>query len=340
MTPPMPPPVEPNPEPTSLGDHVRDLAWSPDGRTLAAALGSGEVVLVDGASGGVLRRWPAHKFGVFRVAWSSRSGGLASSGEDGAVRWWNPADGARLREHVDRGWVEHLAWSPDGTLLACAAGRVLRVWTEDGAVALQYDQHPSTISAMVWRGDGKGIGTACFGRVQLLRLGETRPYEDLRWKTSHVSLAWSPNGRHLAAGSQENTVTYWKLPFRDPEPLHMSGYPSKVKALAWDRESRWLATAGGPAITIWDVSGPGPSGTKPQQLEGHHERITSMAWQRAGDVLASADAGGGVWLWHPKRGNGGMPAATLQDEATALAWSPDEKQLAIGTAGGRLQLVR
>ncbi|HAM72659.1 MAG TPA: hypothetical protein DCM86_13540, partial [Verrucomicrobiales bacterium] len=276
MSLPTPPPLVPNPEPVLLGDHVREVAWSPDHRMVVAALGSGELALVDVSGPTLVRRWPAHAFGVLRVAWSA--GGLASAGEDGRVRWWNPTDGSLVREHQDKGWVQHLAWSPDGTLLAAAAGKVLRIAGADGSLILEYPHHASTISSMVWRNDGKGIATACFGRVQLLRLGEAKPYEDLRWKTAHVSLAWSPNGRHLAAGSQENTVTYWKLPFRGPEPLHMSGYPSKVKALAWDRESRLLATGGGQAITVWDVSGAGPAGARPLQLEGHLEKVACLAW--------------------------------------------------------------
>jgi len=340
MTDATPPRMEDNPPAIALGEHVRELTWSPDSRHLAAALGSGEVVVVDAVANAIVRRWPAHQFGVLRVSWSSRGALLASSGEDRRVRWWSAADGALVAEHKEKAWAEQLAWSPDGDRLATGAGKALKLWREPGFCESTVESHESTIAALTWRADGKGVATACFGRVQLFRLGEPKPYENLALKTSHVSLAWSPNGRHIAAGSQENSVTYWKLPFREREPLQMSGYAAKVKALSWDRESRYLATGGGELITVWDVSGRGPAGSKPAQLQGHPQKVTSLAFQRRADILASGCAGGAVWLWTPSRGNGGMPSAQLQAEITSLAWSPDETRLAAADAEGALQIVR
>lgn len=333
------PPILPNPSPLNLGDHVRQVSWSPDSRQVAVALGNGEVVVVYAKDATVVRRWQAHKLAALTVAWAARGEPIATSGEDGFLRWWSAQDGSLVREVREKGWIEHLAWQPNGELLASAAGRSLKVWNSEGAVSFEYSKHESTIAAMLWRPDGKGLGTACFGHVQLIRLGEAKPYEDLKLKTSHISLAWSPNGRHVAAGSQENTVTYWKLPFRDKEPLHMSGYASKVRALAWDRESRFMATGGGPMLTVWDVSGPGPAGRTPLQLKGHSQRVTQMGFQHQGDTLASGSLDGSVWLWLPTRSSGGMPAAELGSEVSVLSWSPDDRWLVVGTAGGLLQII-
>lgn len=333
-------PAVPNLPPLLLPDHVRQVSWAPDNRFVATALGNGELAIIDAVEGVLVRRWRAHSLATLAVGWSPQGTLIATSGEDGLLRWWAASDGSLVRENKERAWVDQLAWQPQGDWLASGAGRTLKVWRPDGSLALEYAQHQSTIAAMVWRPDGKGLGTACFGQVQLMRLGENNPYENLKLKTSHISLAWSPNGRHVAAGSQENTVTYWKLPFRDKDPLHMSGYAAKVRALGWDRESRFLATGGGPTITVWDVSGPGPAGRKPLQLQGHPQRVTQLAFQQRGDVLASGALDGSVWLWTPIRGDGGMCAAQLGAEISCLAWSPDDKLLAVASAEGRLQIIR
>lgn len=339
MSVPQAPPLPPSPVALQLADHARQISWSPDSRWLAAALGSGEMVIIDAAQAAIISRWRAHKQAALTVAWSPRSPIVASSGEDGWLRWWNPIDGSLIRESREKGWIEQLAWQPQGELLAGAAGRVVKVWNPEGEITFEYGTHESTIAAMVWRPDGKGLGTACFGQVQLIRLGEAKPYEDLRLKTSHISLAWSPNGRHVAAGSQENTVTYWKLPFRDKAPLHMSGYASKVRALAWDSESRFLATGGGELITVWDVSGPGPAARKPAQLQGSAARVTLLAYQQRGETLASGSLDGSVWLWNPARGGGGVRAADLGAEISCLSWSPDQRLLAAASAEGQLQII-
>ncbi|MBI1842307.1 MAG: WD40 repeat domain-containing protein [Verrucomicrobia bacterium] len=339
MSDPNPPPVPAASSPVQLGDHVRELAWSPDSAQIAAALATGELVALEARAGLLARRWKAHDFGTLRVSWHPKEPFLLSGGEDGRVKVWDAREGQAVREDKMRGWVEHALWSPDGRFALAAAGKTLRVYDAQGATAFETSDHPSTIAAALWRADGNGFLTACFERVRLFRLGEPRPYQDLRRKLSHIAAAWSANGRHLAVGSQEGSVTYWKLPADGRDPLTMSGYAHKVRSLCWDPTSRWLATGGGELVTIWDVSGKGPAGTTPAQLKGHSARVTALAYQRRGDLLASGGMGGDVWLWRPSRGAGGMKTAQLEGEITALAWAPDERSVAIGTAHGEFLRV-
>ncbi len=251
------------------------------------------------------------------------------------MRFWNPLTGELTRE-LDGGgrWVEHLAWSPDGNLLATSAGKMLRVWNASGELQFEFGAHESTVSAVQWRPDGRGIATSCYGGARLFRLGEREPYEQLKWKTSLICLAWSPGGRYVAAGTQESTVKFWRLPFGEGEPLEMSGYPAKVKNLAWDRQGQFLATDGGEIITVWDVSGKGPAGRKPTQIKAHDARISALAYQAKGDWLASGDESGQVFVSRATapglpRKLGILPAAVTQ-----LRWSPDEQCVAAGSQDG------
>jgi hypothetical protein len=63
-------------------------------------------------------------------------------------------------------------------------------------------------------------------------LSQNEPHQEVRWKGSILSMAWSPNARYLAAGTQEATVNFWKLPYRVGEELNMTGYANKIKELA------------------------------------------------------------------------------------------------------------
>ncbi len=317
------------------GDHVGGIAWLPDGQRVAVSPSEGEMAVVDRVSGVRRLAFKGHAAGNSAISASSREPWLASAGHDGKVRVWDCDSGALIRElEAGHPWVEHVAFSPDGMLLAATAGRILRVWDAAGEMQLECTAHDSTIAALAWRPDSRGIGTGCYNGAQLFRIGENAPYEELRWRGSIISLAWSPNGRYIGGGSQEATIQFWKLPYRMGEELFMSGYQTKVKELAWDRDSRFFASGGGEVITVWDVSGKGPRGRTPLQLEGHASKVTQLAFQNRGLLLASGGGEGCVFIWDLKAGTRHRRQLAPPAAISALAWSADDTALAIGAADG------
>jgi WD40 repeat protein len=128
------------------------------------------------------------------------------------------------------------------------------------------------------------------------------------------------------------------LPYREGEELFMSGYASKVSALAWDANSRFLATGGGEIITVWDVSGRGPAGAKPLQLEGHADRITWLSFQSRGHLLASGGMDGCVFIWDLAKGTRRRLELMPSSAVAAMAWAPDDAGLAVGAADGSVRV--
>jgi WD40 repeat protein len=118
----------------------------------------------------------------------------------------------------------------------------------------------------------------------------------------------------------------------------MSGYPAKVKELSWDSSSRYLATGGGPLPCVWDCSGKGPAGTTPIQFDAHTDRVSALAFQRRGPVLASAGLDGLLALWHPGKQLNALALARLDSPIAQLCWSPEDRHLAVGTEAGQVAL--
>lgn len=317
-------------------EHVIALTWAPDSSRWAALSASGTLALPSLTKETTSTSIPAHPAGGLAISWGRF--GILTGGQQGFVSSWQVrADGSLAKSfEVDPGenWAQHVVWCKDGARFVTAAGKKLRLWSTAGSLLQDYPDQPSTIAALCLRPDDEAVGVGTYGGVRLYRCAEREPYEDLNWKGSIIEISWSPNGRFVAAASQERTINFWRLPFRPGQQLAMSGYPLKVRELAWDRDSRYLATGGSELITIWDVSGRGPAGAKPMQLKFHQDRLTALQFQPGGTRLTSGSKDGKLAIWRSAKAAQPEFVADLESPISCLRWSPCGRQLAVGTSDG------
>src|SRR5205823_1573620 len=98
---------------------VFSVAFSPDGKTLAAGSWDGTVRLWEVASGKELGQFEKQKAPVRSVAFSPDGKLLACGGEGAEVVLWDPATAKELRRLVGhKGPITFITFSPDGKLLA------------------------------------------------------------------------------------------------------------------------------------------------------------------------------------------------------------------------------
>ena len=120
-----------------------------------------------------------------------------------------------------------------------------------------------------------------------------------------------------------------------PQPLPASPFPAlpafsfrakaNVADAVFDRTGSYLAWGGDDTtVTLWDPGG----STAPAELPHHHtDSIHGLAFQPDGEVLASCDNLGAIWLWNPARRQPIRPLAGPTSTEHAL-WS-----IAFGRAG-------
>src|SRR5262249_28056032 len=105
---------------------VNGVCFSPDGRCLASGSDDYEVLILDGSTGGQLRRfgtraaWGNPRVYGKRLAFSRDGQRLASLGADRAVRVWGPSTGKELLSVPAQDNVVSVAFSPDGQRVAAA----------------------------------------------------------------------------------------------------------------------------------------------------------------------------------------------------------------------------
>ncbi len=317
----------------SVEDYTTALAFSPDGEALAVATAAGPIALFAAANGELLATFPGHANGTLAIAWSADGSRLASGGQDGLARIVRRSDGSEeaALEGSSEGrtaWVEQVSWGSAWDALAVAAGRSVRLWQAPATLRAELSGLDSTVSALGWRPRSTELAAIAYGGVTFFDPRRGAVLRTFEWRTSLLSLAFSPNGKNLACGCQDSAVHVWEIDAQ--RDLEMSGYHRKVRELAWSADSTLLATGGGAAITVWRFSGKGPAGSRPQILAGHTEPVAALAFQRHGAYLASAARDGSVLLWHPASGldlpfAGGL---RIDDQAVGIAWSPDDRRLA------------
>ena len=68
------------------------------------------------------------------------------------------------------------------------------------------------------------------------------------------ALAFSPDGRKLAVGTQQGHIDIWSLSNPNAAPLRLPGHRSLVTALAFDPKGQYLASAGGDRTAdVWNL---------------------------------------------------------------------------------------
>ena len=325
----------------SVGDYAIAGGWTLNGEALVVGDVAGGVYAFDGKSGAsAWARHETHDGSLLAMAIHPSGAAFATGGQDGRLLIRDSAEG-RVAETIDvgSGWVENLAWSPDGQWLAASCSRQVRAYAADGEEVWRSEDHPSTVSAIAWSGVDE-LATACYGRVTFFDASTGELRQKLEWKGSLVSMVLSPDGEIVACGSQDNSVRFWRR--STEQEAMMSGYPGKPSALAFDDAGILLATGGSNAVTVWNFQGGGPEGTRPGVLEHHAQPVTTLAFARRGMRLASAARGGAIVVWSLERDGNGRPIGTavLAGTGAELHWRPDGRALAALDARGGVTVWR
>ena len=325
----------------AVNDYAIAGGWTRRGEALVVADAAGGVYAFDGKSGASAWARPAaHDGGVLAMAIHPSGTTFATAGQDGRVLVWGVAEGqAQKAIDVGTGWVENVAWSPDGQWLAASCSRQVCAYRADGGEAWRSDDHPSTVSAIAWSRAGE-LATACYSRVAFFDASTGELRQKLQWQGSLVSMVLSPDGDIVACGSQDNSVHFWRR--STEQDSMMSGYSGKPSALAFDDAGTLLATGGGERVTVWSFQGGGPEGTLPGVLDLHVEPVTTLAFARRTLRLVSGGRDGAVVVWSLRSDGEGDPigAAVVRDVVAELHWRPDGRALAALDAQGGVTVWR
>ncbi len=243
-------------------------------------------------------------------------------------------------------------YSPDGKILATAVnnGRI-HLWdAADGKdIGVLESEKNTSVLSLTFSPDGKTLASAGMGydranqeftrlptKLTLWDVATHKPR--LSFENEHDTfgnqhdfqrLAYSPDGKWLAAGCSESIRLWDVAAAKEAEPIPLK--LNSIAALAFSPDGKTLAWSGvdGGDAALWDVA----TRKEAHRLGGHKSIVRQLAFSPDGKLLAAGYDDKTIGLWNPATGVEVRRLSGHEAGVASVAFSPDGKTLASAARG-------
>ncbi len=318
---------------TTLSGHsgaVTSVVYSPDGNTIATGSWDNKVHLWDARTGQHKTALKEHTWSITSTTFSPDGKTIVTGHHDGTVQLWDAHTGQHKTTTYSGhgGDVDVVVFSPDGATIATGGtfDNTVRLWdAHTGKNITTFKGHTDGgIHSVAFSPDGKTIATGSFDNTA--RMWDIQTGKNITTFKGHTdgiySVAFSPDGKTIATGSIDETVQLWDA--QTGEHKTTLQHSSAVRSIAFSSDGKTIATGSfgtnndpvlasiknmdieikyelvkwrdiniNTPVQVWDASTGKHIGT----LNGHTNRIVSIAYSLDGSIIATGSDDKTVRLW-------------------------------------------
>ena len=297
------------------------VAFSPGGNLAAFIFTDGRALIWDTIKREILYEMDGNYSDVIQVALSPNGDRIAlKSHNDDLLRIFDPTlETSRYYGMIYGEAIQEAMFSPHGKLAALVleTGNVViqDLSLKNGYLAEHEVRDSDFTKALAFSFDESMLAYGSLGGTvkiwdipreevfRTLQIPESASNDRMRGRVMVMAVAFSSDGKMLAAGSDDQTIRIWDTAMGGTAHV-LTGHFGSVKALAFAPSGKIIASGSGDqTVRIWNLS-TGNTSVQCEWYEGWDDPITTVAFSPDGKMMASGSSRreGNMRLWDAATG--------------------------------------